>query len=284
MPFTGFLRRLAACCRLPGLVLGLALVLSVPAVAQVDEATAERVMKSSGLWEQLAELGPQLKAGFRQAAGQPGLPPDAPPIIERLASVTDEAFNAVSVRLAARRELAARLDPAHLPALQRWLDSDLGRRVTALEVSSSAAKADTQERQRQGQALFDAASPARQKLVEDFLDAARNAETGASAMVNLLLAMQTGMARALGRTDLPPMEELRRRAQPQFEAMALQMRPVMRALGAELYAPLSDADFGAYVAMLQSPAGRNLTEAAIAALDRVMLESAEELGRLAAPR
>ena len=95
---------------------------------------------------------------------------------------------------------------------------------------------------------------------------------------------EAGMARAMGRLDSPPVAEPRTQAAPRLAEMTQQMAPVMLALAAELYAPLSDADFAAYVQMLKTPAGLNLTEASIAALDRVMLESAEELGRLAAPR
>lgn len=269
---------------LAGLLLAALWLLSPSARAQVDEAMAEQVMKASGLWEQLAELGPQLKAGFRQAASQPGLPPDAPAVMERLAVVTDEAFAPVSVRLAARRELAARLDAAHLPALQAWLGSETGRRITALEVKNAASHGDPQVRQAEGERLLGAASPARRRLIEEFATVSRGAETSASALLNLFLAMQTGMARAVGRLDVPPVAELRAQAAPRLAQMAEQMAPVMLALAAELYAPLSDADLAAYVQMLKTPAGLNLTEASIAALDRVMLESAEELGRLAAPR
>ncbi len=252
--------------------------------AQVEEAQAERLMRQSGLWEQIADLGPQLKRGFEQAAQQQPMGEGAPEALRRLSSATDEAFAAVAVRVTARRELAARLDARHLPALNAWFDSAVGRRVTQLEVASSAAPSDTERRQAEGERLLAAAGPERRALIDALGEASRNAESSASGVLNLLLALQTGLARAAGRTDLPPIDELRTQLEPRRQAMMQAMVPLMRALSAELYAPLSDADLAAYVRLLQSPAGRHLTDAVIASVNRVVTESAEELGRLAAPR
>ncbi len=267
-----------------GTLLAGALLLPPPAHAQVDEARAERVMRQSGLWEQIADIGPHLKRGFEQAAQQQPMGDQAPEVLRRLSSATDEAFGPVAVRVAARRELAARLDARHLPALSAWFDSVVGRRITQLEVAKSAEQADSERRQADGERLLAAASAERRALIDAFSEASRNAEASASGVFNLLLAMQTGMARAMGRTDLPPIDELRSQLEPRRQAMEQAMEPVMRALSAELYAPLSDADLAAYVRMLQSPAGRHLTDAVIASVNRVVSESAEEMGRLAAPR
>lgn len=270
---------------LAGLTLSVLAVLP-PAAAQVAEAQAELVMRESGLWEQIADIGPQLKQGFEQAAQQP--PPEmgegGPDLFRRLAAATVDAFSPVMVRLTARRELAARMDPQHLQPQKAWFESPAGRRVTALEVAKSAKRGDPQARVLFGQQRLAAATPQRRASLLAFSEASRNAEASAGMLINLRIALQAGVASAVGRTDLPPLEEQRRQLEPLRQQMQASLAPMLEALAAELYEPLSDADLQAYVAFLQSAAGRQLTDAVLLALDRMVIESAEELGRLVAPR
>lgn len=268
-----------------GLVL---LLLSVATVAraEVSESAAERVMRDSGMWEQVADLGPQLRQGFEQAAQRP--PPDADPNaadgLRRLAQATDDAFGALSLRLAVRRELAARLDPQMLPAVQAWLASPQGRRITAREVAKSAEHEDSAARQQAGERVFAASSVERRALLQSFVEHTRQAEAASNTFLNLMLALQSGVARAMGRQDVPPLQVLRQQMEAQRMQMQQEVGPLVLALAADMYAPLPDADLKAYVDFHASTAGRHFTDVALQALDAAVAASAEELGRLVAPR
>lgn len=269
-----------------GLLVASGLLAGAPAWAEVSETVAEKLMRDSGMWDQVADLGPQLKQSFEQAAANPPaeLGPGGGESLRRLAAATEEAFSAPSVRRAVRRAMAARLDPQHLPALQAWLASAVGQRITAREVAKSAERGDGAERQKQGEQTLAAAAPERRALLQRFVTVSRNAETVSSTMLNLMLSVQSGVARALGRNDVPPLQVLRERMEPQRLQMEQQVAPLVLTLAADMYAPLSDADLRAYVDFQSSPPGQHFTDTALRALDAAVAQSAEELGRLVAPR
>jgi hypothetical protein len=257
-----------------------------PAQAEVSEAVAERVMRDSGMWQQVADIGPQLKQGFEQAALRPpaDLGSGGAEGLQRLAAATEDAFGPLALRLAVRREVAARLDPQHLPALQAWLASPEGQRITAREVAKSAERGDSTARQQLGEQTLAASPPERRALLDRFMAVSRNAEVVSSTMLNMMLALQSGVARAMGRQDLPPLQDLRVRMEPQRQQMEQQLAPLVLSLAADMYAPISDTDLRAYVDFQASPPGQHFTEVAIRALDAAVAQSAEELGRLVAPR
>ena len=140
------------------------------------------------------------------------------------------------------------------------------------------------ERQKQGERTLAAATPERRALLQSFVTVSRNAETVSSTMLNLMLSVQSGVARAMGRTDVPPLQVLRERMEPQRQQMEQQVAPLVLAMAADMYAPVSDADLRAYVDFQSSPPGRHFTDTALRALDAAVAQSAEELGRLVAPR
>lgn len=256
--------------------------LSLPAVAQVSESVAERLMRDSGLWEQVADLGPNLKQGFLDVAEKPpaGVDAQAQAAMRRLAAVAEEAFSPVALRLVIRRELSQRVDPRHVAAMNDWHASPLGRRITAMEIAKSAERGGDDARRQEGDRRLAAATPRRRALLQAFQDASRNAEAAASSMLNLMIAMQIGVTRAMGGPELPPLQAMCQQLEPQRQKMQAEMAPVALSLAAEMYAPLSDADLQAYVNFQKSEAGGHMTEVTLQVLDLAVAESAEEMGRL----
>jgi hypothetical protein len=249
-----------------------------PAWGQVEEAVAERVMRSSGLWEQMAGLGRQVRAGFEQAVGgQPKGPEQA--LFQRLAAAADAAFSPLAVRLVARREIAAQLDAKQVPPLLAWTESAPGRRVTALEVATATTTDDPQELIRAGQQLMDAASPARKRLLADLLEASRTTEFAARVTINMGLTLASSLAQITGRADAAALDQLRRNADAQRPALQAQLLPLLTALSAHTYRDLTDADLEGYLNVLKSPHGRHLTDVVLQAMDRVFVEGTEEMVR-----
>jgi hypothetical protein len=204
--------------------------------------------------------------------------------MRRLAAATDDAFGPLALRLAVRRELSERLAPAHLPALEAWLGSPLGRKVTAMEVAKSAERGEETAAMQAGERHLVAASPERRALLQAFVEVSRNAEAASGAILNLMIALQTGLARAMGRMDVPPLQVMREQMEPQRQKMQQEMAPITLSLAADMYATLPDFELRSYLAFQSSEAGRHLTEAVIRAQDAAVAQAAEELGRLVAPR
>src|SRR5688500_14221567 len=74
----------------------LILTMGAGASAQTDAATAEALMRSSGLWKQLESVAPQMRVGLASAAPQGSPLPAAE--IERISRISDGAFAAPRLR------------------------------------------------------------------------------------------------------------------------------------------------------------------------------------------
>ncbi|MFO1295985.1 MAG: hypothetical protein U1F25_05550 [Rubrivivax sp.] len=146
----------------------LALALApTPAAAQIEEAAAERLMRASGLWEQLGATAAGARAGI-EAASRNGLTPLSSDEVQRLLRATDAAFEAGTLRAAVRRALAARVVPTHVPVLEAWLAANWAgasprskwprRGPIAIPTASSAPASRASRRRRKSAASSSTAS------------------------------------------------------------------------------------------------------------------------------
>jgi hypothetical protein len=246
-------------------------------LARVDEAAAERLMRSSGLWDQLGSTAAGAHAGIEAgAAGQrPAIDAEE---LKRLLAAADAAFAAETLRGSVRRTLAERLKPDQVRVLDGWLKSALGKRITKLEVEATAPDRDSDRTIRAGVARLAAASGERRKLIDQVVTASRAAEAITNMTIHVAVAVQRGMAQVRPDQPAPPVSEL-------HEAMAGQRAQFLQvytgmttALFAEMYATLSDAELGEYLDFLRGEAGRQFTEASMVAVERALVDAAERLG------
>lgn len=275
-------RRLAS--RALGLVAALALMAAAPARAQVDEPAAERLMRLSGLWEQLGATAGGARAGIETAVRN-RLAPLNEDELERLLRATDAAFAPDTLRAAVRKALAERVAPSHLAPMQAWLESELGRRITAIEVGASRPDRDSDRALRAGIARLQAAPEARRRLVERLVEATKAAESITRMTINVAVAVQRGMASVKPEGPVAPVETLRGGFDGQRAQMLEAYRGMSLALFAEMYQALPDADLLRYLEFLRSEPGQHLLETTMQAMDRAFVEAAERLGtRLPAVR
>lgn len=256
---------------------GTAAAPSVQQQAPVDEAAAEWLMQHSGLWEQLGSTGAGARAGIEAAARMAERRmPQAD--LDRLLAATDAAFAPATLRQAVRRALVARLPGVHLAPLRAWYDSELGRRVTAMEVAATAPGRDSDAMLRAGIRRLADLPEARRRLVEQMVQASRGAEAMTQMAVSVAVAVQRGASQARPDLPAPPVAELRAAMSAQ-RAQLLQMYGAMlQAMFAELYAPLADEPLQQYLAFLRSEAGAAFTEATLAAVEEALVQAAERLG------
>lgn len=273
--------------RWPAAVLAVATMLAVaaaPACAQIDEAAAERLMRSSGLWEQLGATAAGARAGI-EAASRSRLTTLNPEEVQRLLRATDAAFEAGALRAAVRRALAARVPPGHLGAVQAWLEGELGQRITALEVAAARPDRDSDGAIRAGVARLAEVSEARRRLIESLVEATRAAEVITNMTINIAVAVQRGMASV--RPDLPaaPVATLREAFAAQRVQMLHSYRGMSQALFADMYQALPDSDLTRYLEFLRGEAGYQFVDATMQATEQALVEAAERLGtRLPAAR
>ncbi|MFT3719182.1 hypothetical protein [Pseudorhodoferax sp.] len=260
-------------------VLGLGLsFLAAGASAQADAAATEALMKKSGLWQQLAEIPQQMRAGVEAAAAQSRPAPDAD-TVQRLVQAAEHAFSAPALRAACAATIAAGLDPRHLPALDAWYDSAAGR---ALRQAEEAAAADTTEPAvavEQGAALFQALPAPRRALLDELVRVTGLAEMGADLTIAAAVAMAQGMASLQDQAAAASPGEQWAALQAQRAQMVQSYRAVSLAMSARAYAAVPDGELSQYLRFLASDAGRHYNALGMQALVRAVADAARTFGR-----
>ena len=96
-----------------------------------SSAIFDELMHKSGLWIQLAQVEPMMQAGVSQAHAKSGQLSEQD--LERLRKAIATTYAPDDLRMAARNQLPVTLAQQDAATVLRWLSSDLGRRITALE-------------------------------------------------------------------------------------------------------------------------------------------------------
>lgn len=262
--------------------LGLGLVLVVfmapTAHAQTDAATAQWLMRASGLWQQLEDIAPQVRAGFVQASAQAGAKPSEAEA-KRLDAAIDSAYAPAALRAAAQSVLVRDFQPRHLAALQSWFNSRDGQTITQLEERASADPRPPAERAQQGVQVLGAAPAARREMLQRLVQVSRAAETAVEVTIQAALGVRAGVASATPDYKGPSEADVRAALEAQRGAMTQAYGPLMVALFAGTYAEIADSALSAYVALYEADAGQHFNNVLTEALTSALSAAATDLGR-----
>jgi hypothetical protein len=248
------------------------------AAAAIDAVTARDVVRKSGLRTQLASVGAQMRAGM-DAGAQDGKARLDPAQRQLLGACAQAAFAVDRMRATAVDAVAGALSPADLPPLMAWYDSDIGRKVTAIEEAAAALTGDPRERLRIGGEKLAAASAARQASLHAVLDNTHGAQRMVDMMIEVTLAVQQGVASVAPEAAGPPAGEMRAVLEQQRPQLTARYAQVLLQLFAFDYAALSDDELRRYADSLGSPAGSSFSDAAIRAVVRALQGGSVQLGR-----
>lgn len=256
-----------------GMALCLTLLAAPVARADVTPEQAERVMKKSGLWDQLGSVLPQARVGFSAAfsLGEDDPDPDA---ADRLNAVLEEAYGAERLRKLGVAIVARSLDVGQVAAMQRWFDSPLGRRVGAVEQSAAGVQTDLREVIRQGTDMFERLPAPRRELLTQLLAETRADEAMVDVSIRTLVGTHKGVSIALPGGFQLTNAEVRATLMTDREQMRKAYADLIVASFAQAYMPLTDEELKRYVGFLKSPAGKRHTALALHAL-HAALDDAE---------
>jgi hypothetical protein len=118
-------------CCLPALLLAC----GAQAAAQTDVATAEALMRMSGMWRQFESIGPKLHSALVDRLARTNPRPSAAET-ERVTRAVDAAYASEHLQQLAVAALARDLQGPLVPALQSWFNGETGRRVTELAAAT----------------------------------------------------------------------------------------------------------------------------------------------------
>lgn len=243
--------------------------------AQVPAASAEVLMRKSGVWAQLADVAVQVKAGMSESTMGERLTPED---FERLDQLVDDAFAPEQLRQTFLLALAQRITPAQAADALKWYDSPSGRRIADLEEASSADFDDLNQVMTEGNKVLAKASAKRHALLAQTVQASRAAEGMVTLQINSTIAVMQGVANVLPVEATPPAAELRKLLEAQRPQMLASSTGVLLSMFALTYETASDKALQQYVRFLSSKSGVALSLAMMAALDQSLANAARLLG------
>jgi len=258
----------------PRIVVSIALIawLLVGAVAHAasspDAGKVNRLIDAAGIGHSLRQVLPGMVSGFddpgqdipanvrsalREAAGQ-AFRPD--PMIERV-----------------RARLGVALTARQLDDTLAWLDSPLGRRITAMEneAAEPAVLAPMQSYARE----LERRPPGKRRaeLIGELNLATGASEFNAVMMEAAVLATALGMNAAQPVQQQVPADVLRQTVKSSLPDLRKQTEQVVTLALHYTYRSLSDPELESYLKFLKSPSGAAYSKAAIAGFTDAMLEA-----------
>lgn len=255
-----------------GLVL---LGLHVLALAEVPGATAEALMRKSGIWSQLGDVAAQVKAGLAQSSPDGSLPREE---IQRLERIAEDAFSASRLRDSVLQTLSRDVSAAQSVDALQWYDSPAGKQITAMEEAFSSSFDDLNRVMADGNQVLAKASAKRQSLLSQTVKASRAAEAMASMEINITVGVMQGLANAMPGSGRRSTAELRKGLEANRPQMVAANRGVALTMSALTYLPASDKVLEQYVRFLSSKSGTALSASMMDALDQSLSKAAQRLG------
>ncbi|HEX7890161.1 MAG TPA: hypothetical protein VF522_12440 [Ramlibacter sp.] len=246
--------------------------------ADIDRPAAESLVRKSGLWEQLAGVGPQVEAGIQQSLAQGGMAPGESEKA-RLTQVIRMAYAPERLRAVSTGVIAARMRPQHLNALRQWFDSPQGQAVTRVEEEAGSAQGDPNLAMKEGVALLKSMPADRRKLLEDLLAATHAADALVQITIGTAVAAQVGVASTMPNGGAPSPAEVRGMLEAQRPEMLKAFGAMMLASFAHTYAKIPSPQLRQYVAFIRTPAGTHFNAAAMEAMAAALTDAAAEMGR-----
>ena len=257
-----------------------ATLVSIPpaAVAETSAQTVETLMHKSGIWQQLADVAPQVVASMRGSIEKEGsrvTPSEADRVIAR----AQAAYAVDRLRATVSDHLKRELDPAQVDRLLAWYDGRIGIAITKAEEAGSADVRDPDERVRDDAKLFARLPAARRDMLQRLVEASHGAEVAVTVSIRTAVAARRAVEQA--RPDAPgvPSNEIEaalERQRPRLESM---YGAVIAASGARIYSGVPDESLGKYIDFLASPAGSHFTVVGSRALEAALVAAAEEFTR-----
>jgi hypothetical protein len=248
------------------------------ALAGTDEATAEALMRDSGIWKELGDVASQVHASVTRALTDGNEAREAR-VLERMETAVDAAYAAQRLRMSARDVIIEDMDETHLPAIRDWYAGKTGVAIANIEDAAPADKESRTKLTEKGAALLAEILPSRRALLQTILASSRAVEITSQLTINSTVAALRAVATANPEAPLPSEEKLLSEldaARPRIEqALTTEFLQVC----ASMYVDVSDSQLREYNEFLDSPAGRHLTVVLANAVDAALTGGAKRLGR-----
>ena len=248
--------------------------------AEVDIATARALVAKTGMIAQLEGLEPQLRATMTakySAAGGRGGASVAQ--MQALNEAVGRSYNKDRMVGIVTAMMARKMSPDDLGEIGAWYASESGKAIEAAGRRAGADKRAQDVQVREGLVALQRATPQRQTLIADLVQATRVADLLTDFVLGSALAMQAGAAAS--DPTIPPMSmaKLREAVTQQKPSFPQEMAQVALSMSAKAYATVADEDLVAYIGFVKSLSGKRFYDAATLSLQAAMNSGALSMGR-----
>lgn len=249
--------------------------LHIFAAAEVPAATAETLMRKSGIWSQLGDVATQVKAGLAQSSQDGSLPAEE---VQRLERIAEDAFAASRLRDSVLQTLSRDVTATQSADALKWYESTAGQQITAMEEAFSAGFDDINRVMTDGNKALARASTKRHSLLSQTVKASRAAEAMATMEINITVGILQGLGNAMPGSVKHSTADLRKGLETRRSQMVAANRGVALTMSALTYLPASDKVLEQYVQFLSSKSGAELSISIMHALDQSLFKAAQRLG------
>lgn len=239
---------------------------------------AQSLVRKSGLWQLMSDMGPQIEAGMRLRLTQPGMATAASEM-SRIGRVVQAAYAPDRLRSVSTGVIAAKMQAQHMDALLGWFDSPQGQAITRAEEAALEEHGDPSAVLVEGATLLKSMPAERLALLEELIAATHAAEALVQITINTAVAVQVGVASALPGGPTPSAIEMRAKLEAQRPQMLQAFTGMVLASAAHAYASISSDQLQQYVVFIRSPAGTAFNEVSLEALEAALTDAAAEMGR-----
>jgi hypothetical protein len=251
-------------------------------LASAQARRTEELMRKSGLWDQVAQMREQMKAGVMEARNQAKesgkqLLDDA--AYAKLASAIDHAFSSSVLRESVALHLEEFIEPKDENEVLKWLSSDLGARFTRLEIVAGETP-EIMKAETEAPKVLATLSKARLEKFQRLAASLDAGDTTAALTINMTSAIVYGIALVTPGVDADlAANTIRRRMEAQRAQMAKYYGERAIQSYAYTYRSATDAQVESYVRFAESGSARHYHAAAIKAMDATLSQAANTMGQ-----
>ncbi len=244
--------------------------------AQNNVELANKIVNRSGLSEMINQFPALLKEGIRQGAEQSG--GNSQKMVMQISQIIDQTFGINESIEIIRNDLSDQLTGQELASVLEWLDSPLGKKITAMETAAMTSSS-FQDMQSQLLGLQEKyRGSEREKLFQSFDKATNATEASLETAIAVQLTLASAISASSDNPQMPSYEDLKK----SIEDNRFMMRGV---IGQQVFAnylytyqQLTDQELKAYVDFTASPAGNHYSLVVNESIKNVLLKPSEVIG------
>jgi uncharacterized protein (DUF4415 family) len=238
------------------------------------EVLAPKLMKLSGMEEQIRQIPPQILSSLAEQKGR--LDTEA---YASFSQAMRDAFSAEQIEKSAVRQATTNLTAETMQKALDWLESGLGKKITSLEEAASTPHAVQQIQTLAGRLKSAPLPPHRLELIQRLDSVTQATDLSLSITETAMMAVATALDAIQPKELQVGTDTLKKQLEQQRPQLRQDILSMTTAAGLYVYQTLSDVELDRYIEFLESAAGKQYQTGMNAALKEALAEASERAGK-----